>query len=629
MGKKYGRRNQNRPPRRTPTVDAPVTPTQSQADMDMAAVKASMRHQNFVLMAADAEIEPVDETARRAALAGVTGLAAVRELSRLFSRLDFALMIDWSEKRLQADLLRRVGTPWSETLIARVNKGDHLLTARSLGQLMREILEYASTEPDAPELTLPTLVHYLLSINTEHHRHPEYSDTGVVTDDDHRKIAQKLSGMSAEDSIAMLRELMPAEVANALADVTLSPILLRAETEDTWFRSWPDKVVHPALGSCPAEAFEAAHGVPLVEVLAVGKIIDDLARDGVVEFTRLQLLERGGSDVAIELCIREMSRPLDQYRDALAGDRRRGSVHQQRYTMTRFPFLRLDSDTLLLLRYQWGIDRFYGNLLYWSTFAGLPGFKMPTPKPGSESEAFSGGMNHVFERSIGDILERLVARSAYADRLITENELQTVWTTNRQATASACDWVIRAGKTCIVIDATNHSLDAFLSQGLGTPEAYAADMDKIFASEGGKFGQLAKTIRNLRDRGVDDFGLHPSTVFVPIIALPSGGIPNLDTTDLDFQLRSRPFFEEFDGRILAPAAIPITELQMLEGMAGRLGFPDPLQTLVQWRYACTRTVWPIRFRDYLDHTLFNPNRPLSRRVLANNEAILERIASLS
>jgi len=103
----------------------------------------------------------------------------------------------------------------------------------------------------------------------------------------------------------------------------------------------------------------------------------------------------------------------------------------------------------------------------------------------------------------------------------------------------------------------------------------------------------------------------------------------LDTTDLDFQLRSRPFFEEFDGRILAPAAIPITELQMLEGMAGRLGFPDPLQTLVQWRYACTRTVWPIRFRDYLDHTLFNPNRPLSRRVLANNEAILERIASLS
>jgi len=136
--------------------------------------------------------------------------------------------------------------------------------------------------------------------------------------------------------------------------------------------------------------------------------------------------------------------------------------------MTRFPFLQLDNDTLLLLRYQWGIDRFYGNLLYWSTFADLPGFKMPAPKSGSAAEAFSDGMNHVFERSIGDVLEILVARSPHADKLIAESELQEAWTTNRQATASACDWVIRAGKACIVIDATNHALDTFLSQGLGT-----------------------------------------------------------------------------------------------------------------------------------------------------------------
>ncbi|MGB3675509.1 MAG: hypothetical protein WA988_13825, partial [Candidatus Nanopelagicales bacterium] len=207
-------------------------------------------------------------------------------------------------------------------------------------------------------------------------------------------------------------------------------------------------------------------------------------------------------------------------------------------------------------------------------------------------------------------------------------EMQTAWTTSSQATASACDWVIRAGKTCIVIDATNHALDAFLSQGLGTPEAYAEDMDKIFACDDGKFGQLVKTMRKLRDQGVDDFDLHPATVFVPIIALPSGGIPNLDTTDLDFQLRSRPFFEEFDGRILAPVAMTITELQILEGMAGRRGFPDPVKTLVQWRYACTMTTWPIRLRDYLDRALSNPNRPLSSRVLANNKALLGRVAAL-
>ncbi len=628
MGKKPGRRSQSRSPRCASTAASPAVPAPSQADEDMAAVKETMRHQNFVLMAADAELEPVEEADRRDALAGVAGLAAVRELSRLFSRLDLALMIDWSEKRVQTDLLRRVGTPWSEALAARVNNGDRLLTPRALAQLMREILEYASTSPDEPELPLPTLVHYLLSINTEHYRHTEYSDTGLVTDEGHRKMAEELSGLSVEDSIEMLRALMPTEIANALADVTLSPIGLRAETEDTWFRPWPDKVVHSALGSCPAEAFAAAHGVPLVEVLALGKIVDDLTRDGAVEFARAQLLELGGTEAAIDLCIQEMSRPLDQYRAALAADRRRGSVHQQRYTMTQFPFLRIDDDRVLLLRYQWGIDRFYGNLLYWSTFAGLPGFKMPAPKPKSAAEAFSDGMNHVFERSIGDILETLVARSACADRLITENEMQTAWTTSGQAIASACDWVIKAGKMCIVVDATNHSLDMFLSQGLGTPEAYAADMNRIFASSDGKFGQLAKTMKSFRERGSEDFDVHPTTVFLPIIALPAGGTPNLDTTDLDFQLRSRPFFEEFGRRVYAPAAMTLTGLQVLEGMAGRAGFPDPVKTLMNWRYACSLTPWPIRLREFLDLTLASPNRPLSSRVLANNKALLRRLSRL-
>lgn len=63
-------------------------------------------------------------------------------------------------------------------------------------------------------------------------------------------------------------------------------------------------------------------------------------------------------------------------------------------------------------------------------------------------------------------------------------------------------------------------------------------------------------------------------------------------------------------------------------MAGRLGFPDPVKTLIQWRYMCTQTIVPIRFRDFLDLTLASPNRPLSSRVLANNNALLGRVAGL-
>lgn len=72
----------------------------------------------------------------------------------------------------------------------------------------------------------------------------------------------------------------------------------------------------------------------------------------------------------------------------------------------------------------------------------------------------------------------------------------------------------------------------------------------------------------------------------------------------------------------------VTELQILEGMAGRFGFPDPVKTLIQWRHACTRTPRPIRLHDYLDQTLPNPNRPLASRVLANSNALLGRLADL-
>ena len=62
MGKKPGRRSQSRSPRCASTAASPAVPAPSQADEDMAAVKETMRHQNFVLMAADAELEPVEES---------------------------------------------------------------------------------------------------------------------------------------------------------------------------------------------------------------------------------------------------------------------------------------------------------------------------------------------------------------------------------------------------------------------------------------------------------------------------------------------------------------------------------------------------------------------------------------
>jgi hypothetical protein len=279
--------------------------------------------------------------------------------------------------------------------------------------------------------------------------------------------------------------------------------------------------------------------------------------------------------------------------------------------MTQFPFLQVAADTVLLLRYQWVIDRFFGSLLYWPTFMGLPSHKRRQPVSGSAAEAFSQGMNYAFERSVGDSLSCMVNSSAKMKRLVHEAELQAAWTESKSAMASACDWVIPAGQHCFVIDATNHHLDAIVVQGLGSVEDYAADIVQTFSGDDGKFSQVAKTIRRLYTDG-SEFGVSKSAVFVPLVVVPDGGVPNLDTTDLDLQLRSRPHLEEFDGRVLAPAVLTLPDLQLLEGIAGspfiRLDVAD---IVVGWRRACMERRWPIRLHEYLD-TL--PVRPIPRRI---------------
>ncbi len=618
MAKNNSRRNQSRPAK----PKAPPSAPRHIAE-DRALVEEHMKSQPFVLMAADAELAPIEAERRAELLSELDLVGALEMLAKLWSRFDIALLHD-QEGPLQTRLLDGIDTQWARELKVRVNGGDHLLTPRALGQLVREVLESAATGSEGQPTTSANLVHLLLSIHTEQYRHP-FSENALASSATLDRVSAEYGSLNLEQTIAKLRETVPEEIANLLADITLSPHVLRAETEDTWFAKWPDKVTHPDLGATPSEAFERAHEVPLTQWLVLGKIIEERARKGLVKTTRAELREAGASDIAVNRFLDEMTLSVDEYRIKLRTDRVRGSVHQQRYTLTQYPFVRIDADSVLLLRYQWAIDRFFGSHLYWSTFARLPGYKNPAPKSKSLAEAFSQGMDHVFERKVGDVLSNIASRSGMAQRIITESELQAAWTERSSSSASACDWVIKAGNVCLVVDATNHALDFFLAQGLGTVDSYAADMDRTFAAPGGKFEQLASTIEMLIARGPADFGLHPKTVFMPLIALPAGGVPNLSSTDLDLQLRSKATLGRFDGRILAPAAVPLSELQLIEGMAGKPGLPDAVRLLTQWRFACTQSPVPIRLRDFLDQALPTMNRPLPRRILSANTALLSRL----
>ncbi|MFD6221257.1 hypothetical protein [Nocardia asteroides] len=571
-----------------------------------------MAKQNFVLMSADAGLSPIEAENRAHLLSGIDLSSTLRVVAELWSKLDDAMTNGQKYVPFQVALLRSTGAPWAEALVPRVRKGDFLVPPRALTQLTREILEYAAIDAEAGPATSKVLTHLILSINTEQNR-SIYSDDGLASPESIQQMSEDAVTRDSEQTLAALRELMLSEVSNAIADSIRLLEVLQANTQELWFRPWPEKVTHPGLGGTPAETFASANGVELIDLLALGQIIAKRAKAGQVEFTRAYLLAAGATERAVSFCIEDMSLPPTEYRAKLIADQRHGRTPWQRYTMTQYPFLQLSADTVLLLRYQWGIDRFFGSLLYWPTFMALPSHKRRQPVSGSAAEAFSEGMNHAFERSVGDSLSGLVSGSRKMKRLVHEAELQAAWTEKKGALASACDWVIPAGQHCFVIDATNHHLDAALVQGMGSVEDYAADIVRTFSGDDGKFNQVAKSIRKLYTNG-SEFGVSRSAVFVPLIVVPDGGVPNLDTTDLDLQLRSRPHLEEFDGRILAPAVLTLPDLQFLEGITQSPLFPlDVADIIVQWRRACMVRRWPIRLHEFLDGL---PARPVPRRMIS-------------
>ena len=607
------------------SAPAPSLPTTDSSD-EVALINRTLAQRNVVLMCADAGLDPIEAPERATKLADLNLLATLRTLSVLWAKLDIAKTTNWTEKNVQVDFLKSTRAPWSMRLRARIEKGDFFLTPRGFAQLTREVLENANIDDGAEPATQEVLAHLLLSINTEQNR-TEFSADGMASAESIERIRDKFVGLDAEQTIAALREYMVHEVASSLFDAPLKLEVLQGNTQDLWFRGWPDKVTREELGATPADAFAKANKIQLLELLGLGYIITERAKAGQIECTREELLAEGASAAAVDYCFKEMSLSVLDYKSKLEADRLRGSVHYQRYTITQYPFLQIGEDSLVLIRYQWGIDRFFGSQLYWPTFSKFPSHKGGKPKPGSVAEAFSDAMNHVFERTVGEVLANMVANSRRMTRLINEEELQGIWTERRGATASACDWVIPAGPRCFVIDATNHHLDHRLAQGLGSVDDYAKDMDETFAEAGEKFEQLAKTVEKLIASGETDFGISAQTVFIPLVVLPDSGVPNLDTTDLDLQLRSLPHFKQFGDRILAPAVLTLLDLQLLEGLAEYLGqdprFPDVANLLMEWRLRATARPWPTSLREIIEARM--PGQPIPRRIFRSKDVLVRDV----
>lgn len=645
---RYGRRNPNRPAKSARTEKAappPAAPAAQQAlpshidprvarlgsgdlNADVALMQEIIGEQNFPIMAPDAGLTALTHEARIELIASLDLEPTLTAVAELCSAFDIAMTTDWQTQRIEGQFIDSIDETWGTKLAQRIAKGDVLIVPRAVAQLVREIMESANITSSAARPTSGQIAELLISLNSEQNTN-EYSEDGTLSGDAIAQMQTEMFSMNTEQTLAWLRDHMTGEVASVLADAPLKLEIAQGNFVATWQRPWPDRVTDPTLGKTPSDTFATANKVELADLQILGQFLLDGIKTQKLRYTRAELEMSGATPTAISYCLNEMSRPIKQYRKDLARDRRQGSVQQQRFTFTRFPFLRAESgDEIIALRYQWVLDRFFGQMLYWPTFAGLPGFRFgKDPEPGSPAESFSAGINDVFERTVGDSLTNITRDSRSGTEVITECELQAKWSTGRGETPSACDWVVKAGRACLVVDATNHHLDATLAQGLGNADTYALDMETTFGNPGEKFDQLAKTIRRLHESGSDDFGLPEDVVFVPLVVVPDGGVPNIDSTDLDLQLRSQPHLKEFDGHILAPAVLTLTQLQLIEGISEHFGhhplLPDGIMALASWRTICTGTSWPTPFDQYIDSIV--PARPIPTRILNNAS---ELVASL-
>jgi hypothetical protein len=154
-----------------------------------------------------------------------------------------------------------------------------------------------------------------------------------------------------------------------------------------------------------------------------------------VRFTRDELIADGAPEVAIDYLFGNMALTIDNFNAKLKADRKAGAIGHQRYTLTQYPFLAVDNNTIVMLRHQWALDRLCGGQIYFEAWFHL----------GAQTRAladrFKGAMNDAFEQFVGGILHRTVAKSPHLRLIVDEPDMQTAWKEQKgktQRRAKAC-----------------------------------------------------------------------------------------------------------------------------------------------------------------------------------------------
>lgn len=532
----------------------------------------------------------MDPLARRDRWARSSLAPTLERVSRLIADLDLSAITS-RDDAVTLSFLGGVTAEARSQALAQLHSGNVVLHPLPLLLAAKEIIEYA----DATS---------------------EITDTEVVSDDE---LLAMLLTIAAEANEASTPS-RGVDFDTALAKMTVDRVaqasllfsdpleFLTTSTASTWQRSWSTRTASKTLtdlAESPKSQWQRITGVALDDFLSLGWLFYNLWRNE--NFTRVDarfFSELKIPPKAVEFLIEHCTLPLADMRELLARQRGSGASLWTRYKLQQYPFVRLDDGTLLPVRFQFVIQRIFGDHLYLESQALL---RQHDPK---QADHYAAAMRDIFEERVGEVLARICTYdTSGATVLVEEKAMKQAWRSNKSKVPQICDFALFRSHGCVLVDANMRNLPQPFSEGSGTFETLQDEIRTRFTTT--KFGQLISTVDLFQDRGWNKLTTKVTarTQFVPLVVVPDAGIPSDITTENLIYTHAAPAVHRFNDnpnfyRVYVPSIVTWRDLLMLDGLAER--GVDIIGLLKRWRNIDPlgaqfgREPLPVPLREYVD-----------------------------
>ncbi|WP_213935177.1 hypothetical protein [Rhodococcus sp. B50] len=533
-------------------------------------------------------LAPVDPVARQERWARSSLAPTLEKVSRLLADLDLSAITS-SDDSVVRSFLAGVSEPARGQATDQLRRGNAVLHTISLLTAIKEVIVYADATDNA--------------------------DAEVVSDDE--LLAMLLTIADEADEAAMPSR--GVDFDGALAELTVTRVaqasllfpdpweFLATSTASTWQRAWSARTAPKALAGLaetPAAQWHRITGVVLDDFLALGWLFYNLWRhEG---FTRIDVgfFDSKVSPEAVAFLVEHCSLSLAEMRDLLAREQGRDAFLWTRYKLQQYPFVQLDDGTLLPVRFQFVIQRIFGDHLY------LESHNMLYQQDSKQADHYATAMRDIFEERVGEVLERICSYdTSGATVLVEEKAMKHTWRTSKGKIPKICDFALFRDHGCVLVDANMRNLPQPFAERSGTFAALEDEIRTRFTTT--KFGQFLSTVDLFLSRGWNKLATKVThrTRFVPLVVVPDAGIPGDLTLENLIFTQAAPLVQKFNDnpnfyRVHVPAIVTWRDLLMLDGLAEQ-GI-DIVALLKRWRNVdpfgavSGREPLPVPLREYTD-----------------------------